>query len=64
MMTAVTVLAVLGAAGNVILGAALCMVEYRRRSDMAESEHHERVSDKGTRIISPYKDKEKRGDGR
>lgn len=64
MMTAVTVLAVLGAAGNVVLGTALCIIVYRRRSEMSAPEHHERVSDKGTRIISPYKDKEKRGDAR
>lgn len=58
-MEVITVLAVLGAVGNVILGAVLCIVSLRRRGDMdAVPEVRERVAEGRTRIISPYIDKE------
>lgn len=62
MMTAMevmTVLAVLGAVGNVVLGAVLCIISLKRRGDMdAAPEVRERVTEGRTRIISPYLDKD------
>lgn len=63
-MMVVTILAILGAVGNVVLGAVLCIVVYRRRMNEAVFERRESVSSGDVRIISPYKTKEKRGDGR
>lgn len=55
----ITVLAVLGAVGNVVLGAVLCIISLERRGDMnAAPEARERVAVGRTRIISPYLDKD------
>lgn len=58
-MEVITVLAVLGAVGNVVLGVGLCINSLRRRGDMgAAPEVRERVTEGRTRIISPYLDKD------
>jgi hypothetical protein len=58
-MEVITVLAVLGAVGNVVLGAVLCIISLKRRGDMgAAPEVRERVTGGRTRIISPYLDKD------
>ena len=63
MAEVITVLAVLGAAGNVILGTALCFILYKR-GDVPEN--RERAEVGKVRIISPYIDNKnkKRGDRR
>jgi hypothetical protein len=57
-MEVMTVLAVLGAVGNVVLGVGLCINSLRRRDEMRSPEVRERVTEGRTRIISPYLDKD------
>ncbi len=59
MMGVITALAILGAVGNVVLGAVLCIISLRRRGDMGTvTDNRERITEGRTRIISPYIDKE------
>lgn len=59
MMGVITALAILGAVGNVVLGAVLCIISLRRRDDMGTvTDSRERITEGRTRIISPYIDKE------
>lgn len=57
-MEVITALAVIGAVGNVILGAVLCIISLGRREEMRSPEVRERVTVGRTRIISPYLDKD------
>jgi hypothetical protein len=57
-MELMTVLAVLGAVGNAVLSAVLCIISLDRRDEMRSPEVRERVTAGRTRIISPYLDKD------
>ena len=59
MMGVITALAILGAVGNVVLGAVLCIISLQRRDDMGTvPDNRERITEGRTRIISPYIGKE------
>lgn len=68
MMEVIAALAVLGAVGNVVLGAVLYHVVGVNKKDRCTAEtasdNRERAAEGKVRIISPYIDKDKRGDRR